>query len=106
MHIFISNLPGNASLLELQHFLGNHEMSVDYSSHRHNSHSDTHFLLIKTNSNESADELIRELNGKQFHGITVKARRFINRRKQHNWDGQERRNHQLNLDLIFPEQDN
>ena len=110
MHIIISNLPGDASLLELQFFLGNHEMSVDYSSHRQksDSHSDSHFLLIKTKSNESASQLINELNGKQFHGIAVEARRFIHRSDQQNWEGQERRNHQdqLNLDLIFPERVN
>ena len=105
MHIFISNLPGDASLLELQHFLGNHEMSIDYSSHRRHDHSDHHFLLIKTNSHESAGALIRELNGKEFHGVAVEARRFIERKKQPQWDGEERRNHnqQLNLELIFPE---
>lgn len=103
MHIFVGNLPGEASLLELQHFLGNHEMNVDYSSHSHDkdSHPNTHFLLIKTSSNESADKLISEINGKKFHGVTVEARRFIKRRKKYKWDGQERRGSQMNLDLIF-----
>ena len=105
MHIFIKNLPGDASLLELQHFLGNHEMAIDFSSHKHHSNSDSHFLLVKTNSNESADELIRELNGKLFHGAVVEARRFIERTQQQEWDGQDQRihNQQLNLALIFPE---
>ncbi|MBC8210906.1 MAG: hypothetical protein H8E21_07535 [Gammaproteobacteria bacterium] len=103
MHIFISNLPRDASLLELQHFLGNHEMSIDYSTHRRNDHSEHHFLLIKTNSHESAGALIKELNGKLFHGIAVEARRFIERKNQQAWDGKERRNQQLNLALIFPE---
>ena len=75
-------------------------MTVDYSAHRHNT-SDSHFLLVKTESNESADQLIAEINGKIFHGIAVIARRFIKRQGKRAWHGQERRSYQLNLDLIF-----
>ena len=107
MHIFIGNLSGNASLLELQHFLGNHVMNVDYSSHSHDkiSKADNHFLLIKTSSNESADRLINEINGKKFHGVAVEARRFIKRNQQKKRGGQERRNTQMGLNLIISERD-
>lgn len=105
MLIFVGNLPGEASLLELQNFLGNHEMSVNYSAHRQqNEHSEnTHFLLIKTHSHESADELIDELNGKHFHNSQILARRYIQRRSPQIWNGVERRQYQLNLELIFPD---
>ena len=104
MHIFVGNIPGNATLLELQRFLGDHKMSVDYSSHRHgnSTQTDAHFLLIKTNSNESADDLIQELNGKRFRDVPLEARRFIQRQPNPQWKGVDRRSYQLDLDLIFP----
>jgi hypothetical protein len=103
MHIFIGNLPADTSLLDLQHFLGNHEMNVHYSSHSHDNLSDSssHFLLIKTDSDESANKLISEINGKLFHGVPVEARRLIERSGQQEWDGQERRNEQMDLELLF-----
>ena len=103
MYIFVGNLPGEARLVELQEFLGNHEMSVDFSTHRHQSiHSkDPHFLLIKTRDNESAKDLIKELNGKKFHNVQIEARRFIRRMHQKQWDGEERRQYQLDLELLF-----
>jgi len=101
MLVFIGNLPGSAPLIELQHFLGNHEMSVDYSAHRHDNNdvSDSHFLLIKTNSFESADDLIRDLNGKSFNTVKIEARKFIHRKKQQQWNQVERRTNQLELDF-------
>ena len=100
MLVFIGNLPGNSPLIELQHFLGNHEMSVDYSAHRHEKVG-SHFLLIKTNSFESADDLIRDLNGKSFNSVKIEARKFIKRNKeQQKWTKEERRTSQLELDFI------
>ncbi len=101
MLVFIGNLPGNSPLIELQHFLGNHEMSVDYSTHRHedNDMDDSHFLLIKTNSFESAEDLIQDLNGKSFNSVKIEARNFICRKKQQEWSHVERRTSQLELDF-------
>jgi RNA recognition motif-containing protein len=100
MLVYIGNLPGNSTLIELQNFLGNHEMSVDFTAHRHEN-NDSHFLLIKTNSNESADDLIKELNGKFFYGEKIEARKFIKRSEQpQEWTKEERRTSQLELDFI------
>ncbi len=99
MLVFIGNLPGNSPLIELQHFLGNHEMSVDYSTHRHEK-AGSHFLLIKTNSFESSDDLIRDLNGKTFNNVKIEARKFIQRnKKQQKWAKEERRTSQLELNF-------
>ena len=99
MLVFVGNLPRDSPLIELQHFLGNHEMSVDYSAHRHEK-TGSHFLLIKTNSFESADDLISDLNGKNFNSVKIEARKFIKRSKQQEWTKEERRNSQLELDFI------
>ena len=97
MLVFVGNLPRDSPLIELQHFLGNHEMSVDYSAHRHEK-TGSHFLLIKTNSFESADDLISDLNGKSFNSVKIEARKFIKRSKQQQeWAKEDRRNSQLEL---------
>ncbi len=75
-------------------------MSVDFTAHQHE-HNDSHFLLIKTNSFESADDLIKELNGKCFNGVKIEARKFIKRNAQaQEWTKEERRIRQLELDFI------
>ncbi len=100
MLIFVGNLPEDSTLIDLKHFLGNHEMSVDFSAHRHEK-TGSHFLLIKTNSFESADDLIRELNGKSFNGVKIEARKFSKRNmQQQEWTKEERRTSQLEFDFI------
>jgi hypothetical protein len=100
MLVYVGNLPGDTTLIELQNFLGNHEMSVDFTAHQHEN-NDSHFLLIKTNSFESADDLISELNAKRFNGIKIEARKFIKRSEQaQEWTEEERRISQLEFDFI------
>jgi hypothetical protein len=100
MLVFVGNLPGDSTLLELQNFLGNHEMSVDFSAHQHEING-SHFLLIKTNSFESAEDLISDLNGKRFNSVKIEARRFIKRSEQpQEWTKEERRTSQLELDFL------
>ncbi len=101
MFIYIGNLPGEATLIELQEFLGDHAMSVDFSAHRHPQQSDHHFVLIKAMGDAEADQLVSDLNGKPFKGVRVQARRWVERAEKRAWQGPERRFQQLDLDLIF-----
>lgn len=103
MHVFIGNIPGEATLLEIQKFLGNHEMSLNYSALRPHQHPElnSHCLLIKTNSHESADGLIAELNGKVFKEREIVARRYVERKSRQPYHGVDRRQKQLDLNLLF-----
>ncbi|MCP3688258.1 MAG: RNA-binding protein [Gammaproteobacteria bacterium] len=102
MFAFIGNLPGELSLVELQGLLGDHEMSVDYSMHRHE-HNDNHFVLAKASSKEDLESLVSQLHGRKIHNNTVEIRKFINRRELEDWVGEDRRSYQLDLDMLFPD---
>ncbi len=101
MLAFIGNLPGDLSLVELQGLLGDHEMSVDYSLHRHE-HNDSHFVLAKASSKADFETLVEQLHGKKIHNKTVEVREFVERRELEDWDGDDRRSYQLDLGLLFP----
>jgi hypothetical protein len=101
MYIYVGNLPGKATLVELQSFLGDHEMSVDFSAHSHPNNTDHHFVLVKTAGKRESKQLIRELDGRCFKGSPVQARLYVERAATSDWKGPERRFQQLDLDLIF-----
>ena len=101
MYVYVGNLPGGATLVDLQRFLGDHAMSVDFTAHRHPLDPDQHFVLIRAFGDAEAGQLVRELDGRLFEGVPVQARRWITRARTSDWEGPERRCKQLDLDLIF-----
>lgn len=101
MLVFIGNLPGETPLLDIQRLLDGRVLSVDFTSHRCEDwkQRDYHFVLVKMRDSESVNSLIDEIDGLDFHGQVLEARPFIKRRDQSDWDGIERRSHQLALNF-------
>lgn len=87
--------------MEIQNLLGTRDMLVDYASYRAKpaDYPGHHFILAKTKSNESADDLVLELNGSSFRGVELEARHFVKRKQQGSWPGAERRTNQYGLDF-------
>lgn len=93
MDVFIGNLPGAATLAELQAFLGDLKLHTDvrHCSGRDQANSDYHFFVIDAVDRAAGLELIARFNGTQFHGRAVEAREYFCRGRASRWDGAERR---------------
>jgi hypothetical protein len=93
MDIFIGNLPGEATLAELQAFLGDLKLHSDvhHCNGRNHADDDYHFFVIQAVEPDRAFALIEQFNGRVFHGRTVEAREYIRRKRQGAWKGMERR---------------
>ncbi len=101
MLVYIGNFPGDTQLIEIQNLLGTRDMLIDYATYRAKpaGYRDHHFILAKTKNNESADDLILELNGSSFRGAELEARHFVKRKQPGSWPGAERRTNQYGLDF-------
>jgi hypothetical protein len=93
VQIFIGNLPGDATLRELDEFLGGLKLSANTQVCRGvNAHAENyHYFLAQVEDPQQADALIGRLNGKLFLGRPIEARRFVKRKCREPWRGQERR---------------
>ena len=93
MDVFIGNLPGEATLAELQAFLGDLKLHADvrHCSGRDPVERDYHFFVIEAVDRARGLALIARFNGAQFHGRAVDAREYVCRGRQSDWPGPERR---------------
>lgn len=93
MQVFIGNLPGDATLCELDQFLGGLKLSAHTQVCRGvNAHAeDYHYFLVRAKDAQHADALIRRLDGSLFLGRAIEARRFVERKCNEPWPGEERR---------------
>lgn len=93
MDVFIGNLPGEATLLELEAFLGGLKLHTDvqHRSGRDISERDYHFFVVNDVNRLDGLALINQFNGRAFHGRIVEAREYYPRRSNTGWDGAERR---------------
>jgi hypothetical protein len=93
MDVFIGNLPGEATLAELQAFLGDLKLHSDvrHCNGRDHTHKDYHFFVIQAVERQQALALIERFNGSMFHGRAVEAREYVCRKPQGPWQGRERR---------------
>ena len=101
MVVFIGNIPGETSLLEIQQLVGNREMAIDFSTHHINCIDGVgyHYVLAKAHSDESASALIEMLNDKEFNGAQLEARLFVKREQELKWQGTNRRVSELPFDI-------
>lgn len=93
MDVFIGNLPGAATLAELQAFLGDLKLHSDvrHCNGRDRTDDDYHFFVIQAVEPGRALALIERFNGRTFHGRTVEAREYVCRKQRGPWKGEERR---------------
>ncbi len=92
MQIFIGNLPGEATLTELQGFLGSLHVhsTVEYGRGCDFQALDYHYFVIRADTRAMGKRLIQQFDGHSFHGRQVEAREYIQRTPS-GWSGEERR---------------
>jgi len=93
MEVFIGNLPGTATLLELQDFIGDIDLKADFHyTKSHNQHGHPyHFFIASTKTRQEDLELIARLNGHVFQCRPLSVRECIERKQSDEWNGKERR---------------
>ena len=103
MLIFIGNLPGDATLVELEEILGREHLRVRCSFHRGKRKDKTeyHCVLVDTESDDIGRKLIAQVDGLKLGNSNLVSRPYIDREKSGYWQGENRRIKQLDLD--FPE---
>jgi len=101
MLIFIENLPGDATLVELEKILGHNSFRVKYSSHRgkRKDKSEYHCILVNTKTDANGLKLVAKINGQKFGDNRLVARQYIDRDESQQWQGENRRLKQLDLDF-------
>lgn len=93
MDVFIGNLPGSATLLDLTAFLDGIDLRTDFQCEAGRDQYDRnyHFFVARMASREAGLELITRLNGRVFEGRAVEAREYRRRAPCREWRGMERR---------------
>ena len=93
MEVFIGNLPGQATLLDLRNFLQGIEVRMDFQYHQGRDRQDRnyHFVVARTANPDEGRALIDKLNGRLFEGRPIEAREYRPRASRAPWKGAERR---------------
>lgn len=103
MLILIENLPRAATLVEIEKILDRDNLRVRCSSHhgKRRDKSEYHCVLVNTENDSVGRKLIAQIDGLKFASNTLAARRYIEREISRDWQGENRRIKQFDLD--FPE---
>jgi hypothetical protein len=93
MDVFIGNLPGSATLIELFSFLEGVDLRTDlgWLEGRDRQDRDYHFVVAHTASREEGMALIARLQGRLFDGKPIEVREYQRREPRPTWKGVERR---------------
>ncbi len=93
MDIFVGNLPGTATLMELHAFVGDVSLRADFHCLRgHDRHGHPyHYFIARAKDRAEGLRLIAKLNGRVFEGRPVVVRECIQRAVTSDWEGEERR---------------
>jgi hypothetical protein len=93
MDLFVGNLPGEATLMDLQTFVGDFELRADFQRCQGRDARDRtyHFFIVHATSRKEGLALLKRLNGQEFSGRRVIAREYFRRRPASYWDQEERR---------------
>ncbi len=105
MDVFIGNLPGTATLVELTAFLHGINLRTDFQCHQgQDEHArNYHFVVARTTTPEEGEALIASLNGRLFEGQRIEAREYHPRGSRQEWESAERRiNHRLDQASLSP----
>jgi hypothetical protein len=101
MLIFIGNLPRNVTLVELEKILGRENLRVRCSTHsgKRKDKSEYHCILVNTESDDVGRKLIEQIDGLKLADNNLVARRYIDRESSRDWQGENRRIKQLDLEF-------
>jgi len=101
MLIFIENLPGDATLVDLEKILKSEISRMKCSFHRgeRKDKSEYHCLLVNTQTDDVGHQLIARINGRKLGDHKLAARQYIDRENPTQWQGENRRIKQLALDF-------
>ncbi|NEV61085.1 RNA-binding protein [Thiorhodococcus minor] len=93
MEIFIGNLPGQATIVELTGFLEGVALKPDYHCYegRDKDNRNYHYFVARAASRADGLALIARLNGQLFGGRPIEAREYHRRAPCSEWPGAERR---------------
>lgn len=93
MEVYIGNLPGAATLIEIRDFIGNFGLRADFQTCRGRDSlaRNYHFLIARTETRRQGLELIARLNGHLLADQHLVARECIERKAVKEWGGAERR---------------
>ncbi len=82
MKVFIGNLPGQATLVELKQFLGQIDLRAGFNCcrGRDNSQQSYYFFIAVTQDSEEGWRLIQQLDGRCFLDKRIIARPFHERK--------------------------
>lgn len=84
MEVFIGNLPGQATFVELGRFLGNLELHANFDCCRGRDAQQRqyYYFIARTKSENEGWELIERLDGLRFLDKELEARPFLARKKR------------------------
>ncbi|NEX19205.1 hypothetical protein G3480_02565 [Thiorhodococcus mannitoliphagus] len=93
MEIFIGNLPGQATLVELTSFLEGVAIKSDcrFYEGRGIDNRNYHYVVARAPSRADGLALIARLNGQLFGGRPIVAREYRRRAPRSQWQGADRR---------------
>lgn len=93
MEIFIGNLPGTATLLDLTMLLNGIRLRTDFRCYQGRDQQDRqyHFFVASTATREEGLSLIEKLDGQEFDGHRIQAREYLPRGPEGRRDARERR---------------
>ena len=93
MEIFIGNLPGTATLLDLTMLLNGIHLRTDFRCCQGRDQQDRnyHFFVARTATREEGEALIEKLDGQELDGHRIEAREYQPRRTEVVWGARERR---------------
>lgn len=97
MDVFIGNLPGTATLVELTAFLEGIDLRTDFQCHQGQDEPSRnyHFVVARTATPEEGQSLIASLDGRLFRGQPVEAREYKPRSPCQEWEDADRRVNQM-----------
>jgi len=101
MLIFVENLPGEITLVELEKVLKSKLLKLRCSFHHgeRKDKSEYHCILVNTENDEVGHKLITQINGQKLGNQRLAAREYIDREATIQWPGENRRLKQLDLDF-------
>jgi hypothetical protein len=91
--VFVGNLPGEASLLDLHTLIGNFPMKADLQCCEGRDRIDRsyHYFIVRAANRSDGLALMARLNGREFAGRRIVAREYIRRSDPGAWEAEERR---------------
>jgi hypothetical protein len=91
--VFVGNLPGEATLMDLHTLVGNFLLKADLQccEGRDRVNRGYHYFIVRVDNRSDGLALVARLNGMEFAGRRLVAREYVRRRSLDLWEAEERR---------------